>query len=161
MSTRLPTPLTSFVGRAEELAEIHVRLSDPACRLLTLLGPGGMGKTRLALEAALQITFPDGVYTVLLQPLASPELIVPAIADALQFSFLPGDDPNQQLIQHLSEKSLLLVLDNFEHLLTGAELVSDILAQAPGLKILITSRERLNLLEEWVIPVHGLSYPES
>lgn len=160
MSTRLPTPLTPFVGRAEELAEIHVRLSDPACRLLTLLGPGGMGKTRLALEAASQITFPDGVYTVLLQPLASPELIVPVIADALQFSFLPGNEPKPQLIQYLNGKSLLLLLDNFEHLLAGTELVSDILAQAPGVKILITSRERLHLLEEWVIPVHGLSLPE-
>ena len=159
MTVHFPTPATPFVGRTEELAEISALLSDPACRLLTLVGPGGIGKTRLALEAMQQVEFRDGVFWVALQPLASPELLLPAIAEALQFQFLPGDDQKQQLFGFLGEKTLLLVPDNFEHLLDGADLLSDILAHAAGVKILVTSRERLNLLEEWLVAVEGLRFP--
>ena len=159
----LPPAPTPFVGREGELAEIEQLLSDPACRLLTLVGPGGIGKTRLALEAAHVMvdtaTFPNGVYFASLQPLTSPEFIISTIADALSFQFYSGADPRQQLLDYLREKSLLLVLDNVEHLLEDISLVSEMLAAAPGVHILATSRERLNLREEWVLEVSGLNSP--
>src|SRR5262245_37427086 len=154
-------PLTPFIGRDKELAEISQLLSTPACRLLTLVGPGGIGKTRLALEAAGRLSFPNGVHAVPLQPLTSPEFMVPAIAEAVHFQFYAGRDPKQQLLDYLREKALLLVLDNVEHLLDGIGLVADILAFAPGIKILATSRERLALREEWVFEVNGMAFPAS
>ncbi len=168
----LPSQAAPFIGRVDELAEITRLLADPACRLLTLVGPGGIGKTRLAIEAARIIVggvgtrqtvseqlFPNGVHFVPLQPLTSPDFIVPAIVEALGFQFYGQSDPRQQLLDYLQEKSLLLVVDNFEHILDGALLVDDILAHAPGMKLLVTSRERLNLVEEWVYEVHGLDCP--
>ncbi len=158
----LPFQPTAFVGRTTELAEIDALLGDPACRLLTLVGPGGIGKTRLAMRVAVDCAeqFDDGVYFVPLQSLDSSEFIVSAIADVLSFPFSPGVDPKQQLIQYLREKALLLVLDNFEHLLDGAELLTEILEAAPDIKLLVTSREVLNLQEEWLYSVRGLQYPE-
>ena len=118
-----------FVGRHDELAQIAALLADPACRLLTLVGPGGIGKTRLALEAAQQLS---DAHFVPLQPLTSADFIVSAIADAVGFQFYSSDDPKRQLLDYLREKSLLLVLDNFEHLLDGAILLSDMLTGALG-----------------------------
>src|SRR5215468_9695818 len=117
----LPHAAAPFVNRVREIAEITQRLTSADCRLLTLVGPGGMGKTRLATRAAGNCAdqFDDGVYFVPLQPLDAPELIVSAIADALRFPFSAGGDPQQQLFQYLHEKTLMLVLDNFEHLLDG------------------------------------------
>src|SRR5262245_9802208 len=122
----LPPQSTPFVGRTEELSQIAHLLDDPNCRLFTLLAPGGIGNTRLALEAAAAQfeRYSDGVYFVPLQALSSPDFIVPAIAEAIHFQFYPGGEPKQQLLDHLREKSLLLVLDNFEHLLDSIELVS-------------------------------------
>ncbi len=155
--------LTPFIGRDDELAKIAALLVDPTCRLLSLLGPGGTGKTRLALEAAQRAdtagAFPGGVYFAGLQSVSSPDVLVPAIAGALDFAFFGGGVPKQQLLDFLREKRLLLVLDNFEHLLDGAPLVSEILAYAPGVRVLATSRERLNLVEEWVLEVGGLPFP--
>lgn len=158
----LPTQPTPFVGRREEINDISHILADPDCRLLSLIGPGGMGKTRLALEVALQQTenFRHGVRFVGLAPLNTVELLVPAIAEALDFSFFNNDDPKAQLLNYLTEKELLLILDNFEHLLDGADLVSEILAAAPQVKILVTTREALNLWEEWNRPLRGMSYPQ-
>src|SRR5262245_51641261 len=93
----LPVQTTPFVGRIEELAEIASLLANPACRLLTLVGPGGIGKTRLAQEAAEQSPFSGNIYFVALQPLSSPDFIVPAIAEALHFQFYSGGEPKQQL----------------------------------------------------------------
>src|SRR5262249_37456704 len=129
--------------------------------------PGGIGKTRLAMELAQIFAYPQegvvspayGVYFVALQPLNSPDLIIPAIADVLDFQFFQADDPKRQLLNHIREKSLLRALDNFEHLLDGAGMISDLLADAPGVKILVTSREPLNLQEEWSYPVKGMLYP--
>jgi predicted ATPase/DNA-binding NarL/FixJ family response regulator len=149
-------PATPFVGRLRELTEIASRLNDPNCRLLTLVGPGGIGKTRLALESARQ--FPEA-YFVPLQPLTSSDFIISALADAIGFQFYSGSDPKQQLLDYLREKSWLLVLDNFEQLLDGATLLSEILAAAGNLRLLVTSRERLNLVEEWVLDIGGLAYP--
>lgn len=157
----IPTQATPFVGRDEELARISALLADPACRLLTLLGPGGIGKTRLALEVARRETERNAreVRFASLKPISSPDHIVLAIAEAIGFPFAGAEDAKQQLFNHLENKRALLILDNFEHLLDGAALVSEILSRSPHLIILVTSRERLNLLEEWVFEVGGLQVP--
>ena len=160
-SIHLPSQMTPFVGRLDDLREIDHLLRNPACRLLTLVGPGGIGKTRLALEAAARLTDAHGLEAafVPLQTLDSPGFIVYAIAEAIGVPINQACDATEQLLDHLSERTLLLILDNFEHLLAGAALVSDILAAAPGVKILATSREALNLREEWLWTVRGMSYP--
>jgi predicted ATPase len=160
----LPTPSTPFVGRAEELTEVAALLTDPNCRLLTLVGPGGIGKTRIALEIIQgqrnNLTTP--IYFVPLAPVNSAEAIIPAITEAMQVKLFSASDLKQQLLDYLREKApLLLILDNIEHLLSGADLVSDILAYAPDVKLLVTSRERLNLVEEWGLEVGGLAFPTS
>jgi predicted ATPase/DNA-binding CsgD family transcriptional regulator len=156
-----PAPSTSFVGRRRELADIAARLSSPACRLLTLVGPGGIGKTRLAMEAAQHAIYPDGVYFVSLQSLTSSEGILPGIDDSMPFSFQGPRDLKTWLLGYLYDRQALLVMDNFEHLPDGAAMLSDILDTAPGVTLLVTSRERLRLREEWVLEVPGLDMPES
>jgi len=167
---RLPAPAhrlvpepTSFVGREEELAKLDELLADPNCRLVTLVGPGGVGKTRLARAAAAaqEGAFAHGVYDVSLAAIDSPVLIVPAIADALGFSFYGPRGPREQLADYLRGKEMLLLLDSMEHLLEGGDLLSYLLAHAPDLIVMVTSRERLNLREEWVYEVGGLAYPEA
>jgi predicted ATPase len=157
----LPFQPTSFIGRGLEVTQIASLLGDPACRLLTLLGPGGIGKTRLALAVAATQTaaFADGIAFVALASVNTPNQIVFAIGDALALSFTGQPNPTAHLLNHLRERRILLMLDNFEHLLDGVDLVSDILAHAPHVTILITSRERLNLQAEWLFDVKGLSYP--
>jgi predicted ATPase len=143
----LPVQATSFVGRGEELAEIAELLADPACRLLTLLGPGGIGKTRLAVEVAARTEedVADGIYFVPLQGV-QPGYLVSAIADAAGVPSRGQEDPRAQLLRYLRDKEMLLVLDSFEHLLAGEiDLVSDILQAAPRVRLLVTSREVLNL----------------
>ncbi len=158
----LPRQSTSFVGRNKELAEIRTLLEDPACQLVTLLGSGGIGKTRLAIEAgADQLPrYPHGVYFVPLSPVGSPALMVSAIASALQVSFHGAEDTSSQIISYLAEKQMLLIMDNFEHLLEGANLLIAIVEAATDVKFLVTSRERLNIQEEWVLALEGLSFPE-
>ena len=154
----LPTYLIPFVGRHELLASIREQLADPACRLLTLVGPGGTGKTRLAVEAVstLATNFPDGIFFVPLVGLQLPEGIVLVTAQTLGFSFYEQDQPRQQLLDYLRSKTLLLVLDNFEHLLEGAGIITQILEAAPGVKVLATSRARLDLLYETLLPIRGM-----
>jgi len=159
----LPAQATPFVGREEELCWITNHLANPDCRLLTLVGPGGIGKTRLAIQAAAEViptkAFSQGVYFVALAPVSSPEFIVPAIADALNFSFFGREEPKIQLLNYFRDKKILLILDNFEHLLAGVDLVTDIMGQGCNLKLLVSSRERLNLRGEWLLDVHGLQFP--
>jgi predicted ATPase/DNA-binding SARP family transcriptional activator len=164
LRNHLPQQPTPFVGRAHELAEIANLLNDPDCNLLTLVGPGGIGKTRLALEATARAAsaFPHGVHFVSLAAVESARFLVPTIAAALEFSFFQreGAEPREQLFDYLREKSMLLLLDNFEHLGDGAELLPDLLGRAQGVKLLVTSRERLHLRGEWVFEVQGMRFPE-
>jgi predicted ATPase/class 3 adenylate cyclase/Tfp pilus assembly protein PilF len=157
----LPPQATPFLGREEELAAVARMLEDPACRLITLTGPGGIGKTRLSLQVAAEKieSFAHGVYFVPLAPLSAPEFIISAIADALHFSFYSREAPKVQLLNYLREKALLLVLDNFEHVVAGAGLLAEILQGASQVKLLVSSRERLNLHGEWVYPLGGLAVP--
>jgi predicted ATPase/DNA-binding SARP family transcriptional activator len=184
----LPVQLTPFVGREALLAEIATRLGDPTCRLMTLVGPGGCGKTRLAIEAAAGRIdrYGDGVYLVPLAAVDSTDAIVPSIAATLGFSFYSegkgavfgptqAPSPKQQLLDYLRGRHLLLILDNFEHLLDRPEappgrsqgarqsksidLVSEMLRAAPGLQILVTSRSRLDAECEHLLPIDGMEYP--
>lgn len=163
VSGNLPRALSPFIGRDPELEAIGQLLSDPGCRLLTVTGPGGIGKTRLAITTAENARefFPDGVWFVPLAALYTPELLVPAIAEALHFKFQDPANPQGQLIRYLRPKQILLVMDNAEHLLEGVGVFAEILENCPHVKLLVTSRERLNLLSEWVFEIQGLPVPVS
>jgi len=160
-SSNLPTPPTPLIGREPELAALARLLRDPRCQLLSLVGPGGIGKTRLAIQVASthRELFSDGVCFAPLVSTSSPEFILPAVADALGFAFSGPVDLKTQLLNYLREKCLLLVLDNLEHLLEGSQLLAELLQQAPRVKLLVTSRERLNLQGEWLFDLHGLPVP--
>jgi predicted ATPase/DNA-binding CsgD family transcriptional regulator len=157
----LPQPSTAFIGRDRELEQIAGLLTDPTCRLLTLVGSGGIGKTRLALQVAIsqQVYFVDGVSFVALTSIDSPDFLLASIGAALELPFLGPEEPLLQMRRYLHDKQMLLVLDNFEHLLDAIGCLTELLQAAPHLKIFVTSRQRLNLREEWVFPLDGLSYP--
>ena len=161
-SHNLPAQPTPFVGRASEIDDLLDRLADPNCRLLTLVGPGGIGKTRLSIEVATRLIATDTELSITFVPLAgvsSGSGLVAAIAQALQFRFYEEVPPRQQLLNFLKEKQHLLILDNFEQLVEEVELLTDILLAAGKVKLLVTSREALSLQEEWFYPVGGLAYP--
>jgi predicted ATPase/class 3 adenylate cyclase/Tfp pilus assembly protein PilF len=157
----LPVQSTPFLGRERELTETTKLLRDPSCRLLTLIGPGGIGKTRLALQAAAERIedFMHGVFFIPLAPLISVDFLISTIADALKFSFYSKEDEKIQLLNYLREKEMLLIMDNFEHLMQGVSVIADILNAAPRVKILVASRELLNLKGEWVLQVEGMDVP--
>lgn len=159
----MPSPASTLIGRDAELATIITRLHDPDCRCLTLLGPGGVGKTRLALQAAHQVEqrdlFADGVVWVNFGSLDSPDHIVTALATSLDYTLHGAGTPNEQVIDYLRGRELLLVLDNLEHVLAIVPLLLDLLQAAPGVRLLATSRERLRLPGEWVIELGGLLMP--
>lgn len=165
----LPVPLTTFIGRQQELADLDRLMTDPECRCITLLGPGGIGKTRLALQVADQHrnTFADGAAFIPLASVASIDAVMPAIANAIHFAFYSPNDPRVQLLNYLRDKQMLLIVDNGEHLLveaaqqgTIADLLIEILQGANQVKLLVTSREALNLQGEWPFEVEGLDFPK-
>jgi predicted ATPase/DNA-binding CsgD family transcriptional regulator len=158
----LPAELTPFVGREKELRDVGVLLDGPDAHLITILGPGGIGKTRLALEVARRSVgprFSDGVFFAALSPLSDPVHLIPAIAGAVRYQFQQDSrSPRQQVLDYFRQKRLLLVLDNFEHLLDGADIITDLLQAAPDVRLLATSREKLNLRGETVYTPGGLAY---
>lgn len=181
----LPAFLTPFFGRASESARIVEKLRAPTCRLLTLTGEGGIGKTRLAIEAASKLTedFADGVWFVPLSGIEArgqeiPRVLARAVAHALGFAPDPAQDVTRQLTDYLRTRTLVLVLDNLEHLLAtpeehahnakkrespagldGAAWLGELLSHAPRVRVLATSRTRLNLQSEYVLRLDGLEVP--
>jgi predicted ATPase len=157
----LPAPLTTFVGRERELARVCERLRAPDVRLLTLLGPGGAGKTRLAVEAAAELldACADGVFFVALEHVREPELVPGTILQALGLKEGGQQPPLSSLQSHLRDRALLLVLDNFEQVIGAAPLVGRLLAAAPGLKALVTSRTVLGVYGEHTLDVPPLALP--
>jgi DNA-binding SARP family transcriptional activator/predicted ATPase len=158
----LPASLTPLVGRRDELVELTALVRDPNTRLVTVLGPGGCGKTRLALEVtrSLRYDFPEGVFLVPLSGLPSEQSLLPAVASAVGVTFQEKmGDVNKQLFGYLSEKHLLLLLDSFEGVLAGAGWVSEMLHAAPYAQVLVTSRARLNARGEQVFILGGMRYP--
>jgi predicted ATPase/DNA-binding XRE family transcriptional regulator len=157
----LPLQISSFLGREREIAELSALIGRPDRRLVTLTGPGGTGKTRLALQvaAAVAAEYPDGVWFVDLAPISDPQQVAPAIMQALGIRELPDRTPQERLAQWLAPKQLLLVLDNFEQILNAAQLVVTLLQAAPQLTILVTSRVPLRLRGEQEYPVLPLGLP--
>ncbi len=158
----LPAQLIPFIGREAELTQIIEHLNHPDCRLLTLVGPSGVGKTRLALQVARKErgTFRDGIYFVPLTAVPSLEAMTTAVAQALAFDFHAGEDLQAQLGHYLRNKEALLILDNLEHLTSGGELIVDLLRRAPDVHVLITTQKRLNVPGEWLFDVAALDYPD-
>jgi non-specific serine/threonine protein kinase len=159
----LPAPLTSLVGRGQEIAAVGDLLARRGVRVLTLTGAPGVGKTRLALAAVAaagtRADFPDGVWFVPLAPVTDPELVLPAVAAALGLRATDPTPPLERLVAHLSGKGALLVLDNFEQVLGAALPLAALLAQCPGLTVLVTSRTALRLAGEQEFPVPPLRVP--
>jgi DNA-binding SARP family transcriptional activator len=163
---RLPVLTTPFIGRRPEIEQIKEFILNRKTRLLTLFGPGGSGKTRLSIQAASEVSdhFQDGVWFVPLATVQSAEGIIPALAKSLSFSFYQEEDTrNQQLIDYLREKHLLLILDNVDQLVgpEAAGIFNEILTGAEGVKIMVTSRIRLNLQAEQIFTVQGMRMPTS
>jgi predicted ATPase/DNA-binding SARP family transcriptional activator len=175
----LPAAATPFVGRVEVLAQLTALLRDPSCRLVTLVGPGGIGKTRLALQLTVDVVmqapvdrFPDGVYFVPLAPVYTVDGVVSAIVQAIGLSGYTGVEPRRQLLGYLRDKRMLLVLDNVEQLIDlplgegngdhrgeGVELFLEMLRVAPEVQLLLTSRTRLNVSGEQMLAVPGMDCP--
>ena len=161
--TNLPAQPTTLIGREVELDDIMKRLASEAVRLLTLTGPGGIGKTRIGLQAAAELidNFKDGVYFVDLAPIKNPESVPAAIAQTLGLRETSDRSLLDELKGQLRAKKMLLLLDNFEQVTAAAPTVVELLRDCPGLKLLVTSREALHLRGEYVFPVHPLALPRT
>ncbi|MFO1060608.1 MAG: BTAD domain-containing putative transcriptional regulator [Dongiaceae bacterium] len=162
LRTNLPTALTPFVGRVADLAALEAMMRDDGVRLVTLTGPGGSGKTRLSLELAGRLAdrFADGVFQVVLSAVSDPELVLPSIGLILGIFELPGRSALETLRNGIGRRQILLVLDNFEQLVVAGPLLLDLLDGCPRLKILVTSREALNIAPEREYQVRPLQIPD-
>jgi DNA-binding CsgD family transcriptional regulator len=160
LNHNLPTQITSFVGRQREIAAVKQLLLTS--RLLTLRGPPGTGKTRLAVQVARHILdlYQDGVFFFDLAPINDPQLVLSAIAQEFDLKEAQSQPLIDTLIHHLVDKQMLVILDNFEQVIEAASLVSDLLTACPGLKILVTSREPLRVYGEQEFPVPPLAVPD-
>ncbi|MDX1689024.1 MAG: BTAD domain-containing putative transcriptional regulator [Candidatus Promineifilaceae bacterium] len=155
----LPEQATTLLGREKELAQLQELLADGEVRLLSIVGLGGVGKTRLAVEAAKAASarFLDGTFFVPLTGLSSAAYLASAVAGAIGYQFSGERSQDEQVVDYLRDKELLLILDNYEHLLPDTSLVVQILEAAPDVKLIVTSRERLRLRWEWLMEVEGLA----
>jgi predicted ATPase/class 3 adenylate cyclase len=160
-SSAVPTSMTSLVGREVELSEVERLLNSPEIRLVTLTGPGGIGKTRMAMAVARSVTdrFADGVGWVALDGVTEPERVPAAIAASLGLIDSGSQPVVDTVAEYLTDKDMLIVLDNFEHVLAAAAVVRGLLERAPGTKVLVTSRSPLRLRGEHELPVGVLAYP--
>jgi predicted ATPase/transcriptional regulator with XRE-family HTH domain len=159
--SNLPSSLTRLIGRDQEVATVRAILLRGDVRLVTLVGAPGIGKSQLGVRvgASVQHAFPDGVWYVPLEPIGDPSLVAPAVVKAIGLKEAAGATPPATLIQYLRDRRVLLLLDNFEHLLDAAPMVADVLTACPGAKVLATSRADLRVRGERVHPVPPLAAP--
>lgn len=157
----LPEKLTPFIGRERELREIGALLGEPNCRLITIIGPGGVGKSRLAVEAARAhyAAFPDGEFYLSLAGFEAAESVIPGLVEVMQIGVGTSTDPRDWLLTFLRDKKALLILDNFEHILEATEILNDILRTASRLQVLATSRVSLRLPGETRYMLSGMRVP--
>jgi predicted ATPase/DNA-binding SARP family transcriptional activator len=163
--SNLPSRLNSFVSREQEQASLLEMLDTAEVRLVTLVGMGGVGKSRLALEVARTAhqtrQFPDGVFVVFLEAIGSDSALVSELLRVLEVPLESEDAPHIRLTNWLQHRQVLLLLDNFEHLVTITAVLDELLEACPGIKLLVTSRERLGSRAEWLLPLEGLPVPTS
>jgi len=161
--SHLPVFPTRFIGRRTEIEKAKALIQNSEYHLITILGPGGVGKTRLSIQVVSDFAniFVDGVFFIPLSTVRSAKSVPSMIAKALGLSYNRGEEnPKQQLIEFLSQKNLLLILDNFEHLLEASDFVAEIITTAPNVKLVVTSQVRLNLQGEHLFPVSGMNLPD-
>src|SRR5215203_1762586 len=166
----LPAQSTRLIGRGREVEDVRNRLAQPDVRMITMTGPGGVGKTRLGLQVAASLLtngspdegqgFRDGIYFVPLAAVSDPHLVIATIAHTLELRGATQEELLERLKSYLHDKRMLLLLDNFEQVVSAAPLLSDVQASCPGMKVMVTSRELLHLYGEQDYPVPPLSLPD-
>ncbi|MDW7755074.1 MAG: BTAD domain-containing putative transcriptional regulator, partial [Brevefilum sp.] len=160
---KLPTPTTSFIGREQEIQQLSALIRKPTCRLITIIGQGGIGKTRLSIEAARKCAryFFDGVFFVPVEACPSIDHLILAMAKSLELTIdvvINAAGAKTQVLEYLYKRSCLLILDSFEHLVNSVEFLVELLNNAPKVKLIVNSRQSLELKSEWIFHLEGLAY---